>query len=57
LVRSTPPSNVERSLSGFALMLGMRGTTDDLVHQAIAFPADDDAACRASRSAVLSWPT
>jgi phytoene desaturase len=33
----------ERSLSGFALMLGLRGTTADLVHHAITFPADYDA--------------
>jgi phytoene desaturase len=33
----------ERSLSGFALMLGLRGVTGDLVHHAIAFPADYDA--------------
>jgi len=33
----------ERSLSGFALMLGLRGVTDDLVHHSITFPADYDA--------------
>ena len=33
----------ERSLSGLALMLGLRGRTPDLVHHAIAFPADYDA--------------
>lgn len=33
----------ERSLSGFALMLGLRGTTDDLVHHTITFPSDYDA--------------
>ncbi len=33
----------ERSLSGFALMLGLSGTTDDLVHHSITFPADYDA--------------
>ena len=32
-----------RSLSGFALMLGLRGRTTGLVHHAIAFPADYDA--------------
>jgi len=33
----------ERSLSGFALMLGLRGRSEDLVHHAITFPADYDA--------------
>ncbi len=33
----------ERSLSGFALMLGLRGNTSGLVHHAITFPADYDA--------------
>jgi phytoene desaturase len=33
----------ERSLSGFALMLGLRGHTEGLTHHAIAFPADYDA--------------
>jgi len=33
----------ERSLSGFALMLGLRGRRQDLVHHAITFPADYDA--------------
>lgn len=33
----------ERSLSGLALMLGLRGRSPDLVHHAIAFPADYDA--------------
>ena len=33
----------ERSLSGLALMLGLRGRTPDLVHHAITFPADYDA--------------
>jgi phytoene desaturase len=33
----------ERSLSGLALMLGLRGRTPDLVHHRIAFPADYDA--------------
>ncbi len=33
----------ERSLSGFALMLGLRGRTEGLAHHAIAFPADTDA--------------
>ncbi len=30
----------ERSLSGFALMLGLRGRTDGLAHHSIHFPAD-----------------
>ncbi|HLM50125.1 MAG TPA: hypothetical protein VK279_06225, partial [Solirubrobacteraceae bacterium] len=30
----------ERSLSGFALLLGVRGRTDGLAHHTIAFPAD-----------------
>ena len=42
LGRPTQPEP-ERSLSGFALMLGLRGTTDGLVHHAITFPADYDA--------------
>jgi len=33
----------ERSLSGFALMLGLRGRTGSLVHHQIEFPADYDA--------------
>lgn len=33
----------ERSLSGFALMLGLRGRSEALVHHAITFPADYDA--------------
>ena len=33
----------ERSVSGLALMLGLRGRTPDLVHHAITFPADYDA--------------
>jgi len=33
----------ERSLSGFALMLGLRGETPGLVHHQIEFPADYDA--------------
>ena len=32
-----------RSLSGFVLMLGLRGRTEDLAHHAITFPADYDA--------------
>jgi phytoene dehydrogenase-like protein len=36
-------SPAERSLSGFALMLGLRGRCQDLVHHAITFPADYDA--------------
>jgi phytoene desaturase len=42
LGRPTQPEP-ERSLSGFALMLGLRGRTDGLVHHRIAFPADYDA--------------
>jgi phytoene desaturase len=42
LGRPTQPEP-ERSLSGFALMLGLRGRTEDLVHHAITFPADYDA--------------
>jgi phytoene desaturase len=37
------PSGTERSLSGLALMLGLRGSTPGLVHHAITFPADYDA--------------
>ena len=33
----------ERSVSGLALMLGLRGRTPDLAHHAITFPADYDA--------------
>jgi phytoene desaturase len=33
----------ERSLSGLAVMLGLRGTTPSLVHHEIRFPADYDA--------------
>ena len=33
----------ERSLSGFALMLGLRGASADLAHHTISFPADYDA--------------
>ena len=33
----------QRSLSGFALMLGLRGRTENLAHHAITFPADYDA--------------
>jgi len=33
----------ERSLSGFVLMLGLRGRTPDLAHHTILFPADYDA--------------
>lgn len=33
----------EPSLSGFALMLGLRGRTPDLTHHAVTFPADYDA--------------
>jgi phytoene dehydrogenase-like protein len=42
LGRPTQPEP-ERSLSGFALMLGLRGRSADLVHHAIEFPADYDA--------------
>jgi phytoene desaturase len=42
LGRPTQPEP-ERSLSGFALMLGLRGRTTGLVHHAIEFPADYDA--------------
>jgi phytoene desaturase len=42
LGRPTQPEP-ERSLSGFALMLGLRGRTDGLVHHRIEFPADYDA--------------
>jgi len=38
-----PPRRAERSLSGFALMLGLAGRTPGLVHHAISFPADYDA--------------
>jgi len=44
LLREGPPRRVaERSLSGLALMLGLRGRTPGLVHHAITFPADYDA--------------
>jgi len=33
----------ERSVSGLALMLGLRGRTADLAHHAVTFPADYDA--------------
>jgi len=33
----------ERSLSGLALMLGLRGRTEETAHHAITFPADYDA--------------
>ena len=42
LGRPTQPEP-ERSLSGFALLLGLRGRSADLVHHAIEFPADYDA--------------
>ena len=38
-----PPGRREPSLSGFALMLGLRGRTPGLVHHSIAFAADYDA--------------
>ena len=37
------PRERERSVSGLALMLGLRGRTPDLAHHAITFPADYDA--------------
>ena len=41
---AAPPRALgERSLSGLALMLGLRGRTPGLVHHAISFPADYDA--------------
>jgi phytoene desaturase len=40
---SRPRGGLERSLSGFALMLGLEGRTPGLVHHTIAFPADYDA--------------
>ena len=42
LGRPTQPEP-ERSLSGFVLMLGLRGRTPGLVHHTIEFPADYDA--------------
>jgi phytoene desaturase len=42
LGRPTQPEP-ERSLSGFALMLGLRGRTPNLAHHTITFPADYDA--------------
>lgn len=42
LGRPTQPER-ERSLSGLALMLGLRGRTPGLTHHAITFPADYDA--------------
>ena len=42
LGRPTQPEP-ERSLSGLALMLGLRGHSSDLVHHTITFPADYDA--------------
>jgi phytoene dehydrogenase-like protein len=38
-----PLAEDERSLSGFALMLGLRGRTAGLAHHAITFPTDYDA--------------
>ena len=37
------PAAGERSLSGFALMLGLRGRTPDLGHHTVLFPRDYDA--------------
>jgi len=42
LGRPTQPRS-QRSLSGFAVMLGLRGRTPGLVHHAITFPANYDA--------------
>jgi phytoene desaturase len=42
LLRRPPPGR-RRSLSGLAVMLGLRGRTPGLVHHAIRFPADYDA--------------
>ncbi len=36
------PRRREHSLSGLALLLGLRGSTDDLAHHRIDFPADYD---------------
>jgi phytoene desaturase len=41
--RRRPPRRRERSLSGFALMLGVRGRSERPAHHRIAFPADPDA--------------
>jgi phytoene desaturase len=38
-----PLAEGQRSLSGFALMLGLRGRTEELAHHAITFPGDYDA--------------
>ena len=44
LLGQPPPGRPrERSLSGFALMLGLRGRTDGLTHHAVTFPGDYDA--------------
>jgi len=40
---ATRTLRAEPSLSGFALMLGLRGRTPDLLHHTILFPADYDA--------------
>lgn len=42
LLQRPPRRAAERSLSGFALMLGLAGRTPDLVHHTIAFPARYD---------------
>ena len=41
--KTAAPAVGERSLSGLALMLGLRGRTPNLVHHSISFPADYDA--------------
>lgn len=46
VVNAEPPeprAGRERSLSGFALMLGLEGRTPGLAHHTIAFPSDYDA--------------
>jgi phytoene desaturase len=43
LLARPPAPTRERSLSGFALMLGLRGRTNGLTHHAVTFPRDYDA--------------
>ena len=43
LLARPPAPTRERSLSGFALMLGLRGRTNGLTHHAMTFPRDYDA--------------